>query len=442
MLYLDNAGAAVPTKELIEVCAIELLNKTYGNPHSDPKTHDIIEKTRKNVLNFIGLNEDEYTLVFASGATEAIKFIGYNFNVKKFSYTRCNHNSITGLRNLFTNEINVLDDDFNVINFWGEEGKEGINLVAYPLESNFSGKLFPLEKVNELQNENTFVLLDCAKYITCRKLDLCKPDFIPISFYKLFGMPTGLGCLCIHKRALPFIKKDYYGGGTYSIIDPLQKDIFVPRESPFSLEDGTCNYQGIISLGIALELNTDYYTKNKAVEITKYAFKELKKLRHYNNTPLLQIYGVDDINNHGSIIAFNLMDQNGEYIGFKDVEKLCEQKEIKLRSGCVCNPGDCQFYLNLTSEEVMENYKRGNKCWDTKSTSINGKPTGAIRISFGYSSTLNDVNLFVKFLQDNYLSKEYIPFDNSTTITPRIKGLYIYPIKGALGFRVNNWVYK
>ena len=87
----------------------------------------------------------------------------------------------------------------------------------------------------------------------------------------------------------------------------------------------------------------------------------------------------------------------------------------------------------------MENYKRGNKCWDTKSTSINGKPTGAIRISFGYSSTLNDVNLFVKFLQDNYLSKEYIPFDNNTLITPRIKELYIYPIKGALGFRVNNW---
>ena len=352
VLYLDNAGAAVPTKELIYECNNVLVDNTFGNPHSDPKTHVIIEKTRKNVLNFIGLNEEEYTLLFTSGATEAIKFIGYNFNVKKFSYTRCNHNSITGLRNLFNNKVNVLDDEFNIINSWGEEGKEGINLIAYPLESNFSGKLFPLEKVNELQNENTFVLLDCAKYITCRKLDLeiAKPDFIPISFYKIFGMPTGLGCLCINKRALPFIKKDYYGGGTYSIIDPLQKDVFVPREFPQNSEDGTCNYQGIISLNISLELNNDYYTKNKAVEITKYAFKELKKLKHYNNTPLLQIYGVDDINNHGSIIAFNLIDQNGEYIGFKDVEKLCEQKGIKIRSGCFCNPGECQFYLNLTSE--------------------------------------------------------------------------------------------
>ncbi len=439
MLYLDNAGAAVPTKELIEECYFEFINNTYGNPHSDPKTYEIIEKTRKEVIRFIGLNEYEYTLIFTSGATEAIKFIGYNFQVKKFSYTRCNHNSVTGLRNLIK-EINVLDDDFNIINSCGEEGKEGINLVAYPLESNFSGKLFPLEKVNELQNENTFVLLDCAKYLTCRKLDdTCKPDFIPVSFYKLFGMPTGLGALCINKRALPFLKKEYYGGGTYSIIDPLQKDVFVPREFPQNSEDGTGNYQGIISLSIALKLNEDYYIKNKAVEITKYAFKELKKLRHYNNTPLLQIYGVDDINNHGSIIAFNLMDQNGEYIGFKDVEKLCEQKGIKIRSGCFCNPGACNFYLNLTSEEVMENYKRGNKCWDTKTTSLNGKPTGAIRISFGSNSTLNDLNLFVKFLQDNYVIKahENISFDNSNK--PRITALYIYPIKGALGLRVNNW---
>ena len=241
MVYLDNAGASIPTKHLIEECYFEFLNNTYGNPHSDPKTHDIIEKTRKEVLNFIGLNEEEYTLIFTSGATEAIKFIGYNFQFNKFSYTRCNHNSITGLRKLIK-EINVLDDDFNIINSWGESDKEGINLIAYPLESNFSGKLFPLSKVNELQNKNTFVLLDCAKYLTCRKLDLsvAKPDFIPVSFYKLFGMPTGLGALCIRKRALPHLKKDYYGGGTYSVIDPLQKDVFLER-SRFhrKMEQGT-----------------------------------------------------------------------------------------------------------------------------------------------------------------------------------------------------------
>jgi molybdenum cofactor sulfurtransferase len=71
-MYLDHAGAALPNPKLIEDCANTLLFNSFGNPHSDPKTHDIIEKTRKNVLNFIGLNEDDYTLVFTSGATEAI----------------------------------------------------------------------------------------------------------------------------------------------------------------------------------------------------------------------------------------------------------------------------------------------------------------------------------------------------------------------------------
>ena len=40
-----------------------------------------------------------------------------------------------------------------------------------------------------------YVLLDAASYASTSPLDLSavKPDFVPISFYKIFGYPTGLG---------------------------------------------------------------------------------------------------------------------------------------------------------------------------------------------------------------------------------------------------------
>lgn len=39
-----------------------------------------------------------------------------------------------------------------------------------------------------------FVGLDAASYVASNKLDLSKnkPDFIAISFYKMFGWPTGM----------------------------------------------------------------------------------------------------------------------------------------------------------------------------------------------------------------------------------------------------------
>ena len=40
-----------------------------------------------------------------------------------------------------------------------------------------------------------------------------------LSYYKIFGYPTGLGALLVHKRAVPLLmkKKRYFGGGTVAV---------------------------------------------------------------------------------------------------------------------------------------------------------------------------------------------------------------------------------
>lgn len=52
-------------------------------------------------------------------------------------------------------------------------------------------------------------------------LDLAEhsPDFVAVSFYKMFGYPTGLGALLVHNSAgaTALRSKKYFGGGTVEL---------------------------------------------------------------------------------------------------------------------------------------------------------------------------------------------------------------------------------
>jgi Aminotransferase class-V len=63
---------------------------------------------------------------------------------------------------------------------------------------------FPLRWVREVQSMSTpshewKVLLDAAAFVPTQPLDLSvtPADFVTVSFYKMFGFPTGLGALLV-----------------------------------------------------------------------------------------------------------------------------------------------------------------------------------------------------------------------------------------------------
>jgi molybdenum cofactor sulfurtransferase len=78
---------------------------------------------------------------------------------------------------------------------------EGNALFAYPAQSNFSGYRYPLDWIDKVQSgcldpaQQWYVLLDAAAFVstTPLNLDVYNPDFVTLSFYKMFGFPTGLG---------------------------------------------------------------------------------------------------------------------------------------------------------------------------------------------------------------------------------------------------------
>jgi molybdenum cofactor sulfurtransferase len=173
---------------------------------------------------------------------------------------------------------------------------------------------------NYHNNKNEwFICLDVASLISTSNFDLniYKPDFLVVSFYKIFGFPTGIGALIVKKseknvRALA--GKDYFGGGTIDNADTdshqfrfrnsnLTKDGTLKLEN-FNFhefyEDGTIDYLQIIAISLAIDkwsnmtLNKGFKLISMHVELlTEYCLKSLKSLDHFNKVKLVETYRND-----------------------------------------------------------------------------------------------------------------------------------------------------
>lgn len=135
-------------------------------------------------------------------------------------------------------------------------------------------------------------------------------------------------------------------------------------------------------------------------QISKHVFSlaktlhhSLLTLHHCNGKPVVKLYSdsdYEDRSSQGGIVTFNLIRSNGEYVGYMEVVNMAALFKIHLRTGCFCNPGACQRHLSLSTKEILQNYEAGYTCGGAADL-INEKPTGAVRISFGYMSTIRDV---------------------------------------------------
>jgi molybdenum cofactor sulfurtransferase len=141
----------------------------------------------------------------------------------------------------------------------------------------------------------------------------------------------------------------------------------------------------------------------------------------------------------------NVLRDDGSFVGYNEVSKLASlhRPPIQFRTGCFCNPGACQDALKLSDDQVLENFDRtGHVCGDHIDL-VDGKPTGAIRISFGKDSLWEDMDTFVRFLQKTFIHDSpnaQIPKTekNQTTVV-EVSELYLFPIKSCAAQRVRRW---
>lgn len=233
--YLDHAGATQYAEQQMQQIYSNFMSNVYCNPHTNKITEDLIDQVRYRILNWLNTTSDEYSVIFTSGATASLKLVAETFNfddksTSLFLYLRDNHTSVLGMREMVkTKNIRSIErDNFLSGKFQKLLQPDGKSLFVFPAQCNFSGYKYPLEKIHHIQTangsisvdqSNHYVCLDAASFVSTNYLDLTKwrPDFVCISFYKIFGYPTGLGALIVCKKGEQILNKAYYGGGTVKI---------------------------------------------------------------------------------------------------------------------------------------------------------------------------------------------------------------------------------
>ncbi|RPB12903.1 PLP-dependent transferase [Morchella conica CCBAS932] len=461
--YLDHAGTTLYATSLIHAFSSDLCSNIYGNPHSpspsSQQTTKRIDDIRLRVLRLFNADPEEFDVVFCANATAGMKLVLEAFTAQpegfRYRYHIDAHTSLVGIREL-AKEATCYTSDAEV-ELWLRSPCEddGVGLFGWPAQSNFTGRRLPQDWAGRVRKAQSgwYSLLDAAALVTTSLLNLrdseTAPDFTVLSFYKMFGFPD-LGALIVRRASAGILKtRGYFGGGTVDAVVGCGGSFNARKEdSPHShLEDGTSAFHSILALDAAIttheRLYGDYGTISRhAFSLVAIMYDLLSNLRHGNGRKLCQIYSSSDYKSpltQGPIIAFNMQRADGTWVGYAEVEKLASVKNIHLRTGGLCNPGGIEQHVGLAAWEIEQNYLSGHRCWDDQDV-MRGKPTGAIRISLGAMSTVNDLLVFLRFLEEFYVDHTTptpaVARQPSASAALTVENLTIYPIKSCGGYSI------
>jgi len=422
-VYLDYTGAGLHAASQLRAHAALLESQLLGNPHSASPTSsaatDLVERTRAAVLRYFSAT-GRYTCVFALNASNALKLVAEAYPFApggRLLLSTDNHNSVNGIREFATAKGASFDyapltrpelrlDLAATEALLAKADPGAANLFAFPAQSNFSGVKHPLSLIETAHAKGWDVLLDAAAFVPSNTLDLgtIAPDFVSISFYKMFGYPTGVGCLLIRNEKLDRLQRPWFAGGTVSFVT-VQGRQHVRARGEAAFEDGTLNFLSIPAVEIGLKhieqigLET---IQARVASLTGLLLSELLALRHGNGRPIVRIYGPASMADRGGTVAMNFYDPEGHLLDYRRIEELAGQENISLRTGCFCNPGAGETAEDLTAEDMEAGLAHGREITLPLFLQImqhrEGKSAGAVRVSLGQASNFADVEKFIGFV--------------------------------------------
>jgi selenocysteine lyase/cysteine desulfurase len=432
-IYLDYTGAGLAADAQLRAHAQRLRSGCFGNPHSENPASAastlLIEQAREAVLRYFNAAAQEYAVIFTANATGACRLVGEAYQFRpwsRFVLTADNHNSVNGIREfarargaavryvrLSPADLRVPDTDVGTALGASERPARGRRrgLFAYPAQSNFTGVQHPLAWVDRAQAAGYDVLLDAAAFVPANRLDLgvVKPEFVPVSWYKMFGYPTGIGCLLARRDALARLRRPWFSGGTIWGVS-VQGGWHRLADDETAFEDGTLNFLGIpdVTTGLAWISDIGIDVINRRVGcLTGWLLDGLTHLKHGNGAPMVRLYGPADGTARGGTVAFNFLDAEGAVVDERAVARDTSAAGISVRTGCFCNPGAGEWAFGLTRRTVRGTWWRGFLRRDMRTVDdyldLIGLPSGgAVRVSLGLVSNISDVERFLDFAEQAY----------------------------------------
>lgn len=373
MIYLDNGATTFPKPKVVTDKIMECYLGYAGNPgrsgHKLAMKMDLeIYETREKICKLINGTE-VLNVIFTFNATDSLNLAikGVLEEGDHVITTSMEHNSVlrplNQLRKDGKIELSIVyADDKGYIDPQKifEALTPNTKMIVTTHMSNVFGTIVDIKAIGDFCKENNILyLVDASQSIGVLDIDVQEMNIDLLAFpghKALFG-PMGTGALYIKEG---IIVKPLKEGGTGSYSHSIdQPDLY-----PDSLESGTPNGVGIIALGKGIDFINEVGLENiRNHEISlKNHFIELLK----DNEDVI-LYGTLD-DRQGAVVSLNVKDMDSSEISYI----LSDEFDIYTRPGFHCAP---LAHKTMGTEEL-----------------------GAIRFSFGYYNTLEEVEKTVEAL--------------------------------------------
>ena len=355
MIYFDH-NATTPLDERVLQAMLPFLTSFYGNPSGLYKLSRIsrsaIDTAREQVAQLINARPEH--VIFTSGGTEANNLVIKGLQKKtKLLTSAFEHPSI----------LDVSERELVAINKQGyidqvdlqEKLKRGFDLASFMLVNNETGVIQDLASLSALTRDKSLLIhTDAVQAIGKIPVDFqaLGVDFMSLSSHKIYG-PKGCGALV-------------------GKLENIQTPLLVGGGQEFGLRSGTENVAAIVGFGKAAEL----------------AYSELEQRRSHclalrqrleaqlSELPDVSIF-VQDSQRLANTVQFGVQQCVGEMLLMQ-----LDEKNIAVSSGSACASNEHSVSHVLTAMQIDKSIAQS-----------------ALRVSFGQSNTLHEVDDFVQILK-------------------------------------------
>jgi selenocysteine lyase/cysteine desulfurase len=331
MINFDNAATTFPKPATVRK-SVEFAIANYGN--SGRGGHSLsmsggqqVFSARFTVGKFFGAEVEN--VVFTSSATAALNFAIKGVGVRHIIISSMEHNSVSRpiVSENYSYDVvacakdGLEFDDETVIENFMSTLKPETNVVAMTAVSNVTGRIMPFRRIGEIcRKRNICFIVDASQAAGIIPLNLEKDNIniICCAGHKgLYGL-TGTGLL-VSDGKYP-LKSIIQGGTGTSSLDLIQPDYL-----PESLESGTLNIPGIISVRHGIE----FVLKKSIENIFKHESTLCRKFIE-NLPPKTIVYRTENVR-YAPIVSFNIPNFFAE-----DVAAFLNKKGFALRAGLHC----------------------------------------------------------------------------------------------------------
>jgi len=367
MIYLDNAATTYPKPKSVYETINDCMRNYCANPGRSGhkmayKSAMVVEETRDKLAKLFNV-KNPMDIVYTFNATDSLNLAikGYLKTGDHVVTTTMEHNSV--LRPIMELEKIGVSHTFVAADSQGKIDPQDIEnaitsntkMIVTTHASNVVGTLVDIKSIGEIAKKHDIVyLVDASQSAGVYDINIgeLNIDMLAMPGHKCLLGPQGTGVLYVNNKIRLESQRE---GGTGS----NSEEIVQPNLYPDKYESGTHNTPGIAGLGAGVQFIIDTGIDNIRAheeELTQYFIDNALKIDN------VIVYGPKSAKERASVVAINIGDMDSGEVTFK----LNADFDIATRSGIHCAP---------LAHQVLGTIKQG-----------------AVRFSFGYFNTKEDID--------------------------------------------------